>query len=119
MATPEMASSAPIANVGVMRSPRNNTLEIRNYGDSALDTMCCRFQNSAITQLSALNRNTCGSDSYRHFGAARMVVEGLILERIWAHSSVEGTVDSTKQVVCDEYHSRPRRDSGTRNRSRA
>jgi hypothetical protein len=29
MATPEMASSTPIANVGVMRSLRNNTLEIR------------------------------------------------------------------------------------------
>jgi hypothetical protein len=29
MATPEIASSPPTINFGVMRSPRNNTLEIK------------------------------------------------------------------------------------------
>lgn len=35
MATPEIASSPPTINFGVMRSPRNNTLEIKaNTGSS-------------------------------------------------------------------------------------
>jgi len=31
MATPEIASSLPTINFGVMRSPRNNTLEIGSF----------------------------------------------------------------------------------------
>ena len=51
MATPEMASSPPTINVGVTRSPRNSTLEIRaNTGSSKPNGATRPMEQRAISQ---------------------------------------------------------------------
>ena len=76
MATPEMASSAPIANVGVMRSPRNNTLEIRaKTGSSRANGATRAMVQRAISQPdNSSDENSVGE---RHPGAWR---EGIVTD---------------------------------------
>jgi hypothetical protein len=51
MATPEIASGPPTINFGVMRSPRNNTLEIKaNTGSSRPKGATRSMEQGAISQ---------------------------------------------------------------------
>ena len=78
MATPKMASSAPMANVGVMRSLRNNTLEIRaKTGSSRANGATRAMVQRAIRQNQTDNSSDENSVGERHPGTLR---EGIVTD---------------------------------------